>query len=51
VYEGRFVVTERDPEEDEMMAHPDLDLATGSDEHGPIFKAPDLEQEEEGNGS
>lgn len=34
-----------------MMAHPDLDLAIGSDEHGPIFDAPDLEQEEEGDGS
>jgi hypothetical protein len=51
VDEGRSVVTERDPEQDEMMEHPDLDQATGSDEHGPIFKAPDLEQEEEGDGS
>jgi hypothetical protein len=40
-------VTERDSNEDAMMEHPDLDEALGSDEHGPMFKPPDVEQEKE----
>lgn len=45
-------MTESDPKEDAMMEHPDLDEALDSDEHGPMFKAPDVEEEEEeGDGS
>jgi len=43
-----IVVTEHDPEENPMMAHPDVDQAVGRDGNGPIFNAPDLE---EGDGS
>jgi hypothetical protein len=46
-YEGRFVVTERDPAENVMMADPDEDSALGRDENGPIFKAPPREEGED----